>query len=101
MVYLGVMRGHGALAGDGAALGPAEYEIEGYRLGPTDIIASSEIRLEPAAPDAAFACRGLVLTTEQGRRLELRFTGKRSDASRTTAHAEVRGDLPPAADWRR
>jgi hypothetical protein len=57
--------------------------------------------MSPGDLDNAFGRRNLRLTTDQGRVLEMRFSGKRNDARRAEAHADIRGDLPAASEWRR
>ena len=102
MRYLGVMRGCGSLAcGDGGSLGRVEYEIEGFLTRTGEIVGSAEIRMAPGDLDNAFGRRDLQLTTEQGRVLDVRFSGKRGDAGSAAAHADIGGDLPPASQWRR
>jgi len=99
--YLGVMRGSGWLACGGEPLGRVEYEIDGYLTQPGEIVGSGEIRMAPGDLDNAFGRRGLQLTTDQGRVLDVRFSGKRNDAGSGAAHADIGGDLPPASQWRR
>jgi hypothetical protein len=101
MRYLGVLRGSGSLACEGQLLGPVEFEIEGFLTRPGEIVGSGEIRMAPADLDNAFGRRNLRLTTDQGRVLDVRFSGKRNDATKAAAHADIGGDLPPADEWRR
>jgi hypothetical protein len=101
MRYLGVMRGTGSLACEGEPMGRVEYEIDGFQTRPGEIVGSGEIRMAPTDLNNAFGRRNLQLTTDQGRVLEVRFSGKRSDGASTAAHADVGGDLPPADQWRR
>jgi hypothetical protein len=99
--YLGVMRGGGSLACDGQSLGRVEYEIEGFLKGPGEVVGSGEIRMAQAQLDNAFGRKNLRLTTDEGRVLEVRFSSRRRDAGSTAAHADIGGDLPPAAQWSR
>jgi hypothetical protein len=99
--YLGVMRGGGSLACDGQALGRVEYEIEGFLKGAGEIVASGEIRMVPAQLDEAFGRRDLRLTTDEGRVLGVRFSGRRRDIGTMAAHVDIEGDLPPADQWTR
>ena len=101
MRYLGVMRGKGSLACKGEPLGSVEYEIEGFLTRPGEIVGSGELRMAPPDLNNAFGRRDLQLTTDQGRVLEVRFSGKRSDAASAAAHADIGGDLPPVDEWRR
>jgi hypothetical protein len=101
MRYLGVMRGSGMLACAGEALGRAEYDIEGFQTRPGEIVGSGEIRMGPGELERAFGRTDLQLTTDDGRVLEVRFSGKRLDSTASAAHADIGGDLPAAAQWRR
>ena len=101
MRYLGVMRGSGSLASEGEPLGRVEYDIDGFLTRPGEIVGSGEIRMAPADLDNAFGRRNLQLTTDQGRVLDVRFSGKRHDAGSAAAHADIGGDLPPASQWQR
>jgi hypothetical protein len=95
------MRGEGSLACEGEPLGRVEYEIDGFLTRPGEIVGSGEIRMAPGDLDKAFGRRNLQLTTDQGRVLNVRFSGKRNDARSAAAHADIGGDLPPASEWRR
>jgi hypothetical protein len=55
----------------------------------------------PQDLDMAFGRRDLQLTTDEGRVLAVRFSGKRADPTSPAAHADIGGDLPPAPEWRR
>ena len=101
MRYLGVMRGNGSLSCDGQPLGKVEYEIEGYLNRAGEVVGSAEIRMAPDKLDYAYGRRNLQLTAEDGRVLDVRFSGNRNNARNSEAHADIRGDLPPAAEWRR
>ena len=99
--FLGRLTGGGALACDGEAMGRATFEIDGFRTRTGEVVGSGEIRMTPAALDRAFGRTNLTLTTDDGRVLTVRFSGKRHNASDSAAHADIAGDLPPAKDWRR
>ena len=101
MRYLGVMRGNGSLSCDGQPLGKVEYEIEGYLNRAGEVVGSAEIRMASAELDYAYGRRNLQLTAEDGRVLDVRFSSNRNDARNSEAHADIRGDLPPASQWRR
>ena len=101
MRHLGVLRGSGMLEGGGQALGRADYEFDGYQVQPGEIVASGEVRMAADALGNAFGRNDLSLRTDDGRVLSLRFSGKRLAAESAVAHADVRGDLPHAKDWRR
>ena len=99
--YLGRLRGAGALACDGEAMGHATFEIDGFRTRTGEVVGSGEIRMTPAELDHAFGRANLTLTTDDGRVLAVRFSGKRHDASEHAAHADITGDLPAAKHWQR
>ena len=99
--FLGRLSGGGTLACDGEAMGHATFEIDGFRTRTGEIVGSGEIRMAPADLDRAFGRINLTLTTEEGRVLAVRFSGKRHNASESAAHADVTGDLPAAKHWRR
>jgi hypothetical protein len=101
MQYLGVMRGGGMLAGGDEPIGRAEYDIDGFINKPGEVVGSGEIRMSSEALNHAFGRLDLRLTTDDGRVLSVRFSGKRGDPASEAAHADFTGDLPPAAKWRR
>ncbi len=99
--YLGVMRGSGSMACHGEPMGRADYEIEGFQTKPGEVVGSGEIRMAPEDLDRAFGRTDLQLTTDDGRVLAVRFSGKRLDPTSAAAHADISGDLPPVSHWRR
>ena len=99
--FLGRLTGGGALACDGEAMGRATFEIDGFRTRTGEVVGSGEIRMIPAELDHAFGRTNLTLTTDDGRVLAVRFSGKRHNASENAAHADITGDLPAAKHWRR
>jgi len=101
MRHLGVLRGAGILFCGDAELGRAEYDLDGYTTRPGEVIASGEIRMAAEALNNSFGRQGLSLRTDGGRVLLVRFSGKRLDVGSTFAHADVSGELPAAAEWRR
>jgi hypothetical protein len=101
MQYLGVMRGSGMLALDGEPIGRADYDIDGFVTRPGEVVGSGEIRMAPADIECAFGRANLTLTTDDGRVLELRFSGKRLVPSDGAAHADFSAGLPPPKAWRR
>ena len=82
-------------------MGRAEYEIEGFQTRVGEVVGSGEIRMAAAQLDQAFGRKDLRLTTDEGRVLEVRFSGRRNDSATTAAHADIGGDLPTADQWRR
>jgi hypothetical protein len=101
MQYLGSLRGSGELLGDAAPLGRVEYEFDGYLMKPGEVVASGEIRMDAAQINVAFGRRDLRLQADDGRMLEVHFSGKRLSSTATAAHADIRAGLPGAKDWRR
>jgi hypothetical protein len=101
MHYLGVLRGSGNLACDGEPMGRVDYDIDGFRTQPGEIVGSGELRMAPADLDRAFGRANLQLTTDDGRILTVRFSGKRLDPGSEAAHADIGGALPSAAEWHR
>jgi hypothetical protein len=101
MRHLGVMRGAGTLDSSGEVIGRADFELDGYLVGPGEVVASGEIRMAADALTNAFGRRDLSLRTDDGRVLAIRFSGKRRGAPDTAAHADVHGGLPLEKEWRR
>jgi hypothetical protein len=103
MIYVGALRGEGTLvgAGDGSELGRAEYDIGGFVDHSKVVVASGELRMQPGPLQQAFGRRDLVLHTDAGMRLSVRFSGKRLAGGMTAAHVDVIEGLPTRADWPR
>ena len=101
MQYLGVMRGGGTLTGGEEPMGRVDYDIDGFLNKPGEVVGSGEIRMSAEALNHAFGRLDLRLTTDDGRVLSVRFSGKRGDPASEAAHADISGELPAAAEWRR
>ncbi len=101
MQYLGVLRGAGTLACGDESMGRAEFDVDGFMTRPGEVVASGEVRMAPDDLNRAFGKMGLVLTTDDGRVISVRFSGKRVDPSDGAAHADLRGGLTPAKEWKR
>jgi hypothetical protein len=101
MQYLGVMRGSGTLTCGEEQMGRVDYDIDGFLVRPGEVMGSGEIRMPAEALNNAFGRQGLRLTTDDGRVLEVRFSGKRGDPASDAAHADISGQLPGASEWRR
>ena len=87
---------------DGAGpLGRVDYEFDGYLMKPGEVVASGEIRMDADRLNEVFGRRDLRLQTDDGRLLDLRFSGKRVSSRTSAAHADVKGGLPDANDWQR
>jgi hypothetical protein len=99
--FLGKLRGSGTLAGADGAIGPADYELDGYVIRPGAVVASGELRMASGALAEAFGRQGLHLVTAEGRTLPLRFTGKPSDRHGQIAHVDISEGLPTESEWRR
>jgi hypothetical protein len=82
-------------------MGRADYDIDGYLTRQGEVVGSGEIRMPPEMLSRAFGRMDLLLTTDDGRVLSVRFSGKRHDAASDAAHADIGGDLPTAKAWRR
>ena len=101
MQYLGVLRGSGVLACGEEEMGRADYDIDGFLTRPGEVVGSGESRMSPEALNNAFGRQALRLTTDDGRILDVRFSGKRLDPASDAAHADISGQLPAASEWRR
>jgi hypothetical protein len=101
MQYLGALRGAGMLIGGAGPLGRVDYELDAYLVRPGEVVASGEIRMDPDELKEAFGRSDLSLQTDDGRTLGVRFSGKRLTQTSNVAHADIRGGLPDAGDWRR
>jgi hypothetical protein len=101
MKYLGVIRGVGTMACGDEQLGRADYEIEGFLVRAGEVVGSGEIRIPAESLSRAFGRRELYLTTDDGRVLSVRFSGKQPSAGSDAAHADFGGALPAASEWRR
>jgi hypothetical protein len=101
MRYLGALRGSGQLLGEAGPIGRVDYEFDGYLMKPGEVVASGEIRMEADQLNDIFGRRDLRLQTDDGRLLDVRFSGKRVSPRASVAHADIRGGLPDAKDWRR
>jgi hypothetical protein len=99
--HLGVLRGSGMLSCDGQDLGRADFEIDGYATRPGEVVASGEVRMASVALDQVYGRKDLVLTTDDGLALSVRFSPRRRGSPAGTAHADVIGGLPDADNWRR
>ena len=101
MRYLGAMSGSAALMAGDTALGRAEYEFDAYLKKVGEVSCSGEIRMAAGDLEAVFGRRDLALLTDDGRRLDVRFSEKALKPDADAAHVDVTGDLPtdPAA-WR-
>ena len=101
MRHLGILEGSGTLESGGRPLGRAEYEFDGYLVGPGQVVASGEVHMPNVALQEAFGRSDLVLQTDDGQSLPIRFSGKALSQTADVAHADIREGLPPPAKWKR
>ena len=101
MRHLGVLEGSGTLESAGRPLGRADYEFDGYLVGPGQVVASGEVHMPNVALQEAFGRTDLVLQTDDGQSLPIRFSGKVLGQTADVAHADIREGLPPPAMWKR
>lgn len=101
MQYLGVLRGSGTLACGDEPMGRADFDIDGFKTKPGEVVGSGEIRMAPADLNRAFGRTNLQLTTDDGLIVAVRFSGKRVDPADGAAHADFSGGLPAPSEWRR
>lgn len=102
MQYLGALRGEGTLVGnDGQSFGHVDYDIDGFVSHTKEVVGSGELQMPPEALDLAFGRTDLVLQTEGGLSLALRFSGKRLANGSGAAHVDITAGLPPRQNWRR
>lgn len=101
MIYLGALRGEGTLVstGDGNAFGRAEYDIGGFVNHTKTIVASGELCMHPDSLERAFGRHDLVLHTDSGMSLAVRFSGKLLAGGTLAAHVDIAEGLPARADW--
>jgi hypothetical protein len=95
MRYLGRLSGTGVVTLNGTAVARASYDFDGYMQHSFGITCSGEIRLSADALESVFRRRGVQLLTDEGRLLDLRFSGGRLPAAGAAAHVDVTGQLPP------
>jgi hypothetical protein len=101
MQYLGRIAGSGLLMRDGKAVARASYEFEGFSRLQGAVVSSGEISLSPSDLKTVFGRLGVQLLTDDGRLLDLRFSGKELRSADDVALVEVSGDLPSSsAEWR-
>ena len=103
MNYLGRLRGVGLLVSGDMPVARAEFDFDGYVLKSGQVTGSGEIRMPVAALQGVFGRNDLLLQTDDGLHLKLRFSDRRLSADAAAAHVDVTSELPTAAaaDWRR
>lgn len=101
MQFLGVLRGNGLLSAGQETFGRVQFDIDGFLTRPGEIVASGELRMIDGELTSAFGRTDLILTTDQGRTLKVRFSGSRKQMACEAAHADIAGDLPAKGEWHR
>ncbi|GAB5468324.1 MAG: hypothetical protein Kilf2KO_13540 [Rhodospirillales bacterium] len=99
MRYLGGLRGSGTVTCGDRSVAGVDYDFDGFLTGPGEVTANGEIRMPADAMREAFAQRDVLLQTDDGRKLKLRFSEKKLDPDCDAAHVDVTGDLPAQSDW--
>lgn len=100
MRYLGELHGAGEIKVGDQTIGRVDYEIEGYMARFGEVTGSGEIRMSAESLKAVFGRTDILLQTEDGRLLGIRFSEKRLTPSSDSAHVDVTGDLPRHSEWR-
>jgi hypothetical protein len=101
MRYLGRIAGDGLLMRDGETVARACYDFEGFIRPRGGVMSSGEISLSTSDLKSVFGRLGVQLLTDDGRRLDLRFSDKELRHANGVAQVEVTGDLPSSpAEWR-
>jgi len=94
MRYLGKMSGRGVITCDGETVGQAGYEFEAFfNAKPKGVTTSGEITLPPGTLATVFGRKKVQLLTDDGKRLDLRFSAKALIPLSDSAHVEVTGGL--------
>jgi hypothetical protein len=94
MRYLGKLSGTGVVKRNGIEVARATFDFDGYHQGSFGVTCSGEIRLSADALVGVFGRRDIQLLTDQGRLLDLKFSGKELAAGSEVAHVDVTGQLP-------
>ncbi|KZD07856.1 hypothetical protein [Oceanibaculum pacificum] len=101
MRYLGKISGTGKLQCPSGETATTAYEFDGYYRRQGGVTSCGEIQLSPTVLKGVFGLPGLQLITEDGRRLNLRFSEKTLPPNSKYAHVDVTGDLPTTPQtWR-
>jgi hypothetical protein len=97
--YLGCLAGTGQLQAADVASQRVGYEIDGFRAHNGQISASGEISLLSGAFDRFVGQAGLVLLTDDGRKLKLTFSDPKISGLQAAAHVDVLDGAPGPAGW--
>jgi hypothetical protein len=101
MRYLGRLSGRGALKRSGEEIARVSYEFDGFLQRPMRVTSSGEIRAPAAILKSVFGGTNIQLLTDDGRVLDLRFSGKEPSPTDEVAQVDVTGELPTMPlSWR-
>jgi hypothetical protein len=101
MRYLGRLSGIGAVKSGGEEIARVSYEFDGFLQRPMRITSSGEIRAPAAILKSLFGGTHIQLLTDDGRLLDLRFSGKEPSPTDEVAQVDVTGELPTMPkSWR-
>ncbi|WP_457090391.1 hypothetical protein [Microvirga sp. P5_D2] len=101
MHYLGTISGYGALQCNGEHIARAAYDFEGFFKDPVGVTCCGEIQLSAAILKDIFGRRDIQLLTDEGRLLNLTFSGTALHSASDLAHVDVTGELPITPEsWR-
>jgi hypothetical protein len=101
MRYLGGISGRGVLQCNGEPIARASYDFDGFFREPVGVTCCGEIQLSAAALKDVFGRRDVQLLTDEGRLLDLAFSGTALLSSSDVAHVDVTGELPATPrSWR-
>jgi hypothetical protein len=101
MHYLGRISGYGVLQCNGEHIARASYDFDGFFKKPVGVTCCGEIQLPAAILKDVFGRRDIQLLTDEGRLLDLTFSGKALLSASDVAHVDVTGELPASpGSWR-
>jgi hypothetical protein len=101
MRYLGRLSGRGALKRGGEEVARVSYEFDGFLQWSMRVTSSGEIRAPVAILRSVFGGTNIQLLTDDGRVLDLRFSGNEPSPTDVAAQVDVTGELPTnTLSWR-
>ena len=101
MHYLGRISGYGVLRCNGEHIARASYDFDGFFKKLVGVTCCGEIQLSAAILKDVFGRRDVQLLTDDGRLLDLTFSGTAQLPSSDVAHVDVTGELPATPrSWR-
>lgn len=96
MRYLGGLSGAGVLKCNGEEIERTTYELDLFFEKQNGVTSNGEIRLSAAALENIFDRQNVQIFTDDGRLLDVRFSGKTPIPESGIAHVDVTGDLKAA-----